>query len=343
MMADKHKTVVKIKNKILTFERMKNSTLRYLTNIDKNRDEIFSNHIKKQIYINTVHEILGHPCEDHLRATATKNNIRLMGELSPCHGCMSSKSRQKNVRKQTETKEERPGERLFVYISVPFHPTLKGNRYWLKFVDDFSRYSTRVFIKFKDQLKDELVKYIKELNAKEKQVKCVRMDNSGENIGNTIKELKQMGIEVELTAPHTPQHNGFVERNFFTDQCSSQVMLTSAHLTKKTAEILWDEAVSTSEKLKNFRVNTHNRDTSPYELFHGKTPKILKGLIQFGRVRYVTIRDKFKSKFSPKSNRFLMVGYADDHQYNVYRMYNPTVRISIPKLALELFTNVCRT
>jgi len=54
-------------------------------------------------------------------------------------------------------------------------------------VDDFSRYSTSVFIKFKDQLKNELVKFIKELNAKEKQVKCVRMDNTGENIGNTIE------------------------------------------------------------------------------------------------------------------------------------------------------------
>ena len=152
------------------------------------------------------------------------------------------------------------------------------------------------------------------------------MDNSGENIGNTIEELKQMGIEVELTAPHTPQHNGVVERNFFTDHCSSQAMLTSAHLTKKTADILWAEVVSTSEKLKNCRVNTHNRETSPYELFHGNTPKILKGLIQFGRVGYVTIRDKFKTKFSPKSKRCLMVGYAEDHQYNVYRMYNPTSR-----------------
>ena len=103
-------------------------------------------------------------------------------------------------------------------------------------------------------------------------------------------------------------------------------MLISAHLTKKTAEILWAEAVSTSEKLKNCRVNTHNRKMSPYELFHGKSPKILKGLIQFGRVGYVTIRDKFKSKFSPKSKRCLMVGYADDHQYNVYRMFNPSSR-----------------
>ena len=65
---------------------------------------------------------------------------------------------------------------------------------------------------------------------------------------------------------------------------------------------------------------------SPFELFHGKSPKILKGLIQFGRVGYVTIRDKFKSKFSPKSKRCLMVGYADDHQYNVYRMFNPSSR-----------------
>ena len=53
MTSDKHKTVVKIKHKILTFERMKNSTLRYLTHIDENRDEIFSNDIKKQIDINT--------------------------------------------------------------------------------------------------------------------------------------------------------------------------------------------------------------------------------------------------------------------------------------------------
>ena len=103
----------------------------------------------------------------------------LTGELLPCQGCMISKSKQKNVNKVTACKAEKAGERLFVDISGPFKPTLKGNKYWMRIVDDYSRFKTSKFIKYKNQLKEELCNHIKILNKNDKKVKHVRLYNDG--------------------------------------------------------------------------------------------------------------------------------------------------------------------
>jgi len=146
--------------------------------------------------INVAHELFGHPCEDHLRATAHKNNIQLKGELLPCHGCIISKSKKKNIKKWNDKRASYTGERLFVDISGPYHPTLKGNRFWLKIVDDFSRYSVSKFIRYKNQLCDELIKHVLILNGNGMKVKFVRMDNAGENIHETKRELKNWALNV---------------------------------------------------------------------------------------------------------------------------------------------------
>ena len=99
--------------------------------------------------VNTSHEVFGHPCIEHLKMTANMQNITLKGEAKPCYGCMMTKAKAKGVKKSTDEKATEPGERLFVDISGPFAKTLKGNRYWLKMVDDYSRYSESKFIKQK--------------------------------------------------------------------------------------------------------------------------------------------------------------------------------------------------
>ena len=149
------------------------------------------------------------------------------------------------------------------------------------------------------------------------------MDNSGKNVHETKKKLKEKGIIVELTSPNTPQMNGVVESSFVTDRSMATAMLIAANLKKKTKEVLWAEAVRHAEKLRNVSLNLSNKKECPDYMMNGKMPKMIKRPIQFGRIGFVTKRDKIRGKWKTRAQRCAMVGYAEDHSGDVYRMYNP--------------------
>ena len=48
----------------------------------------------------------------------------------------------------------------------------------------------------------------------------------------------------------------------------------------------------------------------PFKNFYGEKPKIIGSLSQFGRIAYVTKRDKFNKKITDKTFKANMVGYA---------------------------------
>jgi len=62
----------------------------------------------------------------------------------------------------------------------------------------------------------------------------------------------------------------------------------------------------------------------PSDLFDGKPGQLHPGqLIEFGQVGYVTVQKQIKTKWEDKSMKCIMVGYADDHSGDTYRMYDP--------------------
>ena len=84
------------------------------------------------------------------------------------------------------------------------------------------------------------------------------------------------------------------------------------------------EAVYTQTRLRNMIPST-GESVSPMEKFTGKTPTY-GNLIQWGRVGFVTIRDKCVKKLDNKAMKCVFVGYADDHSDHTYRFFNPITR-----------------
>jgi hypothetical protein len=83
------------------------------------------------------------------------------------------------------------------------------------------------------------------------------------------------------------------------------------------------EAKTTANKLKNLYV-TEKGKPSAYKPFSGKEPKLTPNhLKEFGRMGYVTDQKRIKRKEAPRGIPMLMVGYAEDHPVDCYRMYNP--------------------
>ena len=137
---------------------------------------------------------------------------------------------------------------------------------------------------------------------------------------------ERFGIELEYTAPYTPQMNGVVERRIAVLLSGARASLYAANLTEDSRKKLWAEAVNYNEDVRNSISTTRSVD-SANKLFFGKLPSFLKSTVEFGRVGYVTIRGaKIKNKIEERSMKCIMVGYSRNSSGDTYRLYNPTTK-----------------
>ena len=287
-------------------------------------DEETEKKVRKQYMdINEAHQKFGHATESVVRETLKALEIIPTGKMSVCDGCARAKATQKRTNKTTKVTADKPGERLFMDTSGPYSETVMGSRYWFKFVDDKTRKSWDFYGARKNAITKFLKDILDKLKASGKPVKYLRCDNAGEHMSELRKICKgEYGIQLEYTAPHTPQHNGVVERMFSRDAKRALAMMISAAWTKEMQAKLWAEATKTAALLGNVLPNTRSA-VPPDEQFYGEKSNIYPHLIQFGRVGYVTNRATMKGKFKEKSSPMVMIGYGENHARDVYRMYNP--------------------
>jgi transposase InsO family protein len=96
-------------------------------------------------------------------------------------------------------------------------PSIGGKyRYYISFIDDFSRKTWIYFLKGKTS--EEVLRKFQEFkvlveNQSGKKIKVLRSDNGGEYTSHAFKKFcAGAGIKRELTVPYTPQQNGVSER-----------------------------------------------------------------------------------------------------------------------------------
>ena len=94
--------------------------------------------------------------------------------------------------------------------------SIGGNKYFVTFIDDYSRCCAVYFLIFKS--KSEVPDIFKEFEARVfrdcgERVGTLRSDNGGEYLSTEFRQyLKSAGIHHELTVPHSPQQNDVAER-----------------------------------------------------------------------------------------------------------------------------------
>jgi hypothetical protein len=250
---------------------------------------------KKSMDVNEAHEKYAHVGERMLRKTMGKFGYELTGIMKACDGCMQAKA----VNKVTKMESTCPEERLFLDTSGPFAPSVGGSRYDVKLVVQASRKTWGGKITRKLQVPVQVEREVDELNVMGRTVKFLVCDNAGE---------QQEKLQLDFTAPNTPQMNRVVERKFVTDRARGLAMIFGARLTEEARRLLRAEAESTAEKISNIVCNSRS-DKSPHDLFDGKPLKLIpECMVEFGRIGYVTIRKKILKKWDKKSTKCIMVG-----------------------------------
>ena len=124
----------------------------------------------------------------------------------------------------------------------------------------------------------------------------------------------------EYTAAGTPQHNGIVERLFATLYGRVRAMLNGADFGTKMRGTLWAECAATATMVENLLVNKE-MEKSPFQFFSKKQAKYGNNLRTFGEIGVVrNYAKKMKAKLDNRGKVCAMVGYANDHSGDVYRM-----------------------
>jgi len=238
-----------------------------------------------------------------------------------CEACCYGKQ-QKQSFKQKDHSKMKPGERIYSDVCGPMSvPSVQGARYFVTFKDENTGYRVAYFIKHKSDVLDCFKVYNSKIKNKFGHfVKVLHVDNGTEYANYDFKQyLEENGIEVEFTAPYTPQQNGRAERDNRTIVESARSMLFNTKLSR----CLWAEAVNTAIYLLNRMQTTQTPNSTPYELWFGQKPT-LNHVKVFGCEAFVHVPDQKRSKLDPKSHKLIFVGY--DKNSTNYRLYDPESR-----------------
>jgi hypothetical protein len=154
-----------------------------------------------------------------------------------------------------------------------------------------------------------------------KPCKYLRCDNAGENELYVEQVCAENDIQLEMTAPSTPQMNGVVERSFATCKDRAFATMYCTRFSLATQGLLWPEAVNTITKIGNSlpRPGLANDPHTAWFGVDAKPNRILGHLQSFGRIAYVTNRNETKAKLDVRSTKYVFVGYAVDNSGDTYK------------------------
>lgn len=196
--------------------------------------------------------------------------------------------------------------------------SIGGSRYFMLFIDDFSRMTYIYFLKTKDEALKCFQQYKAEVeNQLNRSIKIIRSDNGTEFCNNKFDDfLMSHGIVHHKTNPYTPEQNGLSERYNRTIVEKAKCLLFEAGLEKR----FWAEAAHTAVYLQNRTVSTSLNYKTPYEIWTGRKPDI-SHLRVFGSTIMVHVPKQKRLKWDKKCEKCILVGYSNE--VKGYRIYNP--------------------
>ncbi|GJS05933.1 integrase [Tanacetum coccineum] len=231
----------------------------------------------KQESTEVWHQRYGHLYVKGLQLLSNKDMVEglpTIKELSHmCEGCALGKQSRRSFPVGKAKRAEARLEVVHADICGPMRTeSHAGSRYFLLFVDDYSRMCWVYFLKSKSEAFDFFKKF-KALaeNQCNRKLKILRTDRGGEFLSNEFSRFcDEYGIKRELTAPYTPEQNGIAERKNRTIVEMARSMLK----TKNLEDEFWAEAVATAVYLINISPTKAVWNVTPYEAWYESKPSV---------------------------------------------------------------------
>ena len=286
--------------------------------------EIYAVHL--QTPANLWHKRLGHFHPKGMQRMLASEAVRGMPPLrftgQVCHSCQLGKHARTKMPKQATHRSTNILELVYSDVCGPFKVnSTGGTRYFVTFIDDYSRKTWVYFVSQNSQVLDKFRQFVHSVTTSTGQpLIALRTDNGGEYTSNAFKDFcLSKGISRELTPPHTPQRNGVAER-----RNRSLLDITMCLLLDKALPgHLWGEAVKAAADILNLRSTKCYPDKTPNELFSGTKPSI-SHLCVFGSPVFTHIPKPSRTKLEPRSERCILLSF--DENAKAYRCYRPSTK-----------------
>ncbi|GJR23807.1 retrovirus-related pol polyprotein from transposon TNT 1-94 [Tanacetum coccineum] len=248
-----------------------------------------------------------------------------------CYSCEVSKAKRSSFKTKAVPRSKGRLNLLHMDLCGPMRvASINGKKYILVIVDDYSRYTWTLFLRFKGEtpevLKDFLTMIQRNLQAP---VISVRTDRGTEFLNKTLNAFfKEEGIEHQTSNPRTPEQNGVVERQNCTLVEAARTMLSAS----KLLLFFWAEAIATACYTQNRSIIISTHDKIAYHVINDRKPSI-KHLHTFGCTCYLTSDGENLDKMKEKGDPCILVGYST--QSKGYRIYNKRTRLIVESIHLR--------
>src|ERR1044072_1093146 len=234
-----------------------------------------------------------------------------------CDKCLISKQPRGSFSSFTPTRTTGVLDVVYSDVCRPCEvPSLGVNKYFVSFVDDFSRKIWVSLLKLKNEVFSEF-KVFKSLaeNQSGRSIKILRTDGGGEFCSN---EFNDFCAENGVTAPYTPQHNGAAERRNRTILNMVRSMLKGKNLPLS----FWGEAVMTATYILNRCPTQRLKSQVPEAVWSGKRPSVTH-LRVFGSKCFVHVPEQRRRKLDDRSQTMILIVYSPT---GAYKLYDPCTR-----------------
>ena len=207
-------------------------------------------------------------------------------------------------------------EKVHSDICGPISPgTFGKKRYFVSFIDDYSRYADIRLLGTRDDLYTEFKDW---LNTEEQQIgaklKRLHSDNAKEYKSDEFKAILPNGAIGTYAAPYSPQQNGISERFNRTLMNKVRSMLIESGLPKA----LWGEAALAATYIYNRTPHASLPGLiTPYEAKTGQKPDISNVRV-WGSIAYKKESEKLIKKLDLRANLYILIGYSSN-QYKIIR------------------------
>lgn len=251
------------------------------------------------------HSRLGHPNSQTLNHMISSFCLPISSVLStPCNSCFSNKTH-KLPFSNTTLSSSRPLDILFSDVwTSPVH-SVDGYKYYVLFVDHYTRYTWMFPMKTKSQVAQIFPAFRMLVeNRFNTKITTLYSDNGGEFIG-LRSYLATHGISHHTTPPHTPEHNGVAERKHRHIVETGLTLLQHAGI----PNTYWSYAFTTAVYLINRMTTPVLANSSPFQALF-QTPPNYSKLRTFGCLCYPWIRPYGTTKFTPRSTPCVFLGYS---------------------------------
>ena len=262
------------------------------------------------------HHRLAHP-SNHVLSILFPTMCKSSLECDTCHFS-------KSTRLPFNSSMSRASKLFELVHSDIWGPTIEsfdGYKYFVTFVDDYSRITWLYLLKCKSEVMNVFKDFHKLVTTHFGcHIHTLRSDNGTEYMSNNMSQyLSSHGIFHQTSCVGTPQQNGVAERKNRDLLEKTRALMLHMNVPKK----FWSQWCFSATYLINRLPSRVLNQKSPYEVMKGR--KIdLSHLKVFGCTCYVHVASIHRDKLDPRASKCVFLGYSSTQKG--YKCYNPSSR-----------------